>query len=211
MKTDRETMIITIYVIIDTLCQKLLFAPAQKQKLTDGEVITIAICSAIFFHSNHDKSLAWLRASGYFPEMLSLSRYNRRIHQLKDFMEFCFESVSEFFATGELYIEDSMPLPVCKRVRASRNKKVQGKEYCGCCVAKKEKFYGFRLHLIVDTKGIPASMTILPGAYHDLTPIYEITAPLPHDSTVIGDKAFNCASDESRLKELGTTMMPRRF
>jgi len=103
-----------------------------------------------------------------------------------------------------------MPLPVCKRVRASRNKKVQGKEYCGCCVAKKEKFYGFRLHLIVDTKGIPASMTILPGAYHDLTPIYEITAPLPHDSTVIGDKAFNCASDESNLKELGTTMMPRR-
>jgi len=71
MKTDRETMIITIYVIIDTLCQKLLFAPAQKQKLTDGEVITIAICSAIFFHSNHDKSLAWLRASGYFSEMLS--------------------------------------------------------------------------------------------------------------------------------------------
>lgn len=210
MKTDKETMIITIYLTIDTLCQKFLSVAAQKQKLTDAQVITIAICSAIFFNSNHDKALTWLKISGYFPEVLSLSRFNRRIHELKDFIEFCFESVSEFFYTGDLYIEDSMPMPVCKRVRACRNKKVKGKEYCGYCAAKKEKFYGFRLHLIVNTNGIPVSMIILPGAEHDLTPIYEITNPLPQNSKVIGDKAFNSARDESILKELGTILMPRR-
>ena len=103
-----------------------------------------------------------------------------------------------------------MPLPVCKRVRACRNKKVHGREYCGYCVAKKEKFYGFRLHLIVNTNGIPASIAILPGAYHDLTPVYEITAALPPNATVIGDKAFNSASDEKELQKFGITMMPRR-
>lgn len=53
-------------------------------------------------------------------------------------------------------------------------------------------------------------MIILPGAEHDLTPIYEITNPLPQNSKVIGDKAFNSARDESILKELGTILMPRR-
>ena len=65
MKIDRETMIITIYVTIDSLCKNLLSVPAQKQKLTEAEVITIAICSAIFFNSNHEKALVWLRMSGY--------------------------------------------------------------------------------------------------------------------------------------------------
>jgi transposase len=130
MKNNQETVITTVYVLIDTLCKRFLETPAQKQKLTDGEVITIAICSALFFNSNHEKA--------------------------------------------------------------------------------KEKFFGFRLHLIVDTDGIPVSIAIMPGAYHDLTPLYEITSPLPQNSTVIGDKAFNCESDEKALKEFGVTLMPKR-
>ena len=145
MKVDKDTLITTIYVIIDTLCKEVLTAPPQKQKLTDAEIVTITICSALFFNSNHDRALVWLRATGYFPQMLSLSRFNRRIHRLKEFIEFCFESLSELFLTQNLYIEDSMPLPVCKRARASRNKKVRGRQYYGYCAAKREKFFGFRL------------------------------------------------------------------
>ena len=58
MKKDKDSTIITIYIIIDALCENLLHHPAQKQKLTDAEIITIAICSAIFFNSNHDKALS---------------------------------------------------------------------------------------------------------------------------------------------------------
>ena len=172
--------------------------------------MNIAICSALFFNSNHEKALVWLHISGYFPQVLSLSRFNRRVHRMKDFIEYCFESISEIFLSGDLYIEDSMPLPVCKRARASRNKKVRGREYCGYCVAKKEKFFGFRLHLIVDRDGVPVSLAILPGADHDLTPLYEITSPLPQGATVIGDKAFNCQLVESELAEMGVFLMPKR-
>jgi len=209
-KTDKETLITTIYVVIDTLCQEILSVPAQKQKLSDAEIITIAICSALFFGSNHEKARVWLRVTGYFPQMLSLSRFNRRVHYLKDFIEFCFESLNELFLTGNLYIEDSMPLPVCKRARASKNKKIKGREYYGYCAAKEEKFFGFRLHLVVETTGIPVSLAILPSAYHDLTPLYEITFPLPKNSTVIGDKAFNCKTTESALAGFGITLMPKR-
>ena len=140
--------------------------------------------------------------------MLSLSRFNRRVHRLKDFIEYCFESIRELLLTGDLYIEDSMPLPVCKRARASRNRKVKGRDYYGYCVAKKEKFFGFRLHLIADAKGIPVSFVILPAAYHDLTPLYEITTPLPQGSALIGDKVFNCKSLENDLANFGITLSP---
>ena len=50
MKTiiDKESLIITIYVIVAEICEKLLEKPNQKQKLDDAEVITIAICSLFF-------------------------------------------------------------------------------------------------------------------------------------------------------------------
>ncbi len=81
MKLDRNTAIVTIYVTIDTLCKNLITQPAQKQKLDDAKIITMAICSAVFFHSNHDQALAWLSLTGYFP-CFSLSRFNRRVHRL---------------------------------------------------------------------------------------------------------------------------------
>ena len=205
-----ESIIITVYVIVAEICEKLLEKPAQKQKLDDAEVITIAICSALFFNSNHDKTLAWLFHAKYFPIMLSLSRYNRRVHHLKDVIEFCMEKMFELFLSNETYITDSMPLPVCKRSRALRNKKVRGKGYCGYCAAKKEKFFGFRLHMITATNGVPVSIQILPAAFHDLTPIFEITNSLPKNSILLGDKAYNCESIEQFLKDAGVTLMPFR-
>lgn len=210
MKRDKESLIITIYLIVEALCKNLLEVPPQKQKLTDAEVITIAICSALFFNSNHDKALSWLHAAGYFPEILSLSRFNRRIHRLKSFISLCFESIREIFLTGELYIQDSMPIPVCKYARSRRNKKARGREHRGYCAAKKEYFFGFRLHLITNAGGLPVSLEILPASYHDLTPIYELTAPLKNNSIVIGDKAFNSKEDEKSLLNLGTFLMPKR-
>jgi len=44
-----------------------------------------------------------------------------------------------------------MPVPVCKRVRARRWRTVRGRTYCGYCPAKREKFFGWRLHLVCTT------------------------------------------------------------
>jgi len=116
----------------------------------------------------------------------------------------------ELFLNNETFIIDSMPLPVCKRARARRNRKVRGRKYCGYCAAKKEKFFGFRLHVITLTNGIPVSIQILPGAFHDLTPMYEITYSLPKNSILIGDKAYNCKTTEEILKNYGINLMPIR-
>jgi len=74
--------------------------------------------------------------------------------------------LGEALAGDAIFIIDSMPLPVCRRARAWRCKKVRGAEYCGYCAAKCEKFFGWRLHLVITPDGIPASFDLLPASFH---------------------------------------------
>lgn len=94
-----------------------------------------------------------------------------------------------------------MPLPVCKRVRASRSNKLRGREYCSYCASKKEKFFGWRLHLICTAAGLPVSFELLPAAYQDLTALHELAYALPAGVCLYGDKGFISEPDTLSLLE----------
>ena len=81
----------------------------------------------------------------------------------------------------------------------------------GYCAAKKEKFFGFRLHLICTPEGVPVSFATLAGGYHDLTPLHEMTYLLPKGAVVYGDKRYNSEGDEETIvKERGVMIVPVR-
>ena len=65
---------------------------------------------------------------------------------------------------------------------------MRGADYCGYCAAKDEKFFGWRLHLVCTPDGLPAAFEFLPAAYHDLTPLHELTVELPSCARVFADK-----------------------
>ena len=114
-------------------------------------------------------------------------------------------------AVGEAFLLDSLPVPVCRRARARRCRTVRGKRFCGYCAAKREKFFGWRLHLVCTTAGVPVAFDLLPGGLHDLTPVHELTAGLPRDARVYTDKADNSAKDEAGiLAETGVRPVPIR-
>lgn len=121
---------------------------------------------------------------------LSVSRFNRRLRALHEWLYGMMTLLGDLFATGEVFIIDNMPLPVCTHIRAGRCKKVRGKPYCGYCAAKDGKFFGWQLHLICTAEGIPVSFDMLPAAEHDLTPIHNLTFNLPAGATVFGDKGY---------------------
>ena len=59
---------------------------------------------------------------------LSVSRFNRRAHALADWFALLLDVLGEVFASGQAFVVDSLPLPVCRRVRAPRCRKVRGDE-----------------------------------------------------------------------------------
>ena len=192
--------IITSFVICDDLMKILKHKTHRLALVSDAEVVTVALVAAKYFHNHHKIALDVMCQLGYITHPLSASRFNRRLHQLADWLELMLQTLTRLYSTGQSFIVDSMPVPVCRRVRAWRNKKVRGREFCGYCSAKKERFYGFRLHLVCTPTGVPVSFSLLPASYHDLTPIHELTCELPSGANVYGDKAYNSAHDESTIE-----------
>lgn len=193
--------IITVFAIIDDSMKALGHQSHVLAHVPDAEILTVAITSAKFFQNHHERAFCVLQAAGYLSGSLSLSRFNRRLHALADWLPWLAETLGEMFASGEVFIIDSMPVPVCRRARAWHCRKVRGRIYCGYCAAKDEKFFGWRLHLVCTPAGEPVRFTLLPASLHDLTPIHELADALPEGARLFGDKGYISAPDARAILE----------
>ena len=206
-----DDLIVTAYVAIAELLRCAGHRDHALARVGDAEVLTVAVVAAASFQNHQARALAVMQGMGYLSGRLSVSRFNRRLHALADWLGLLLVTLGELFARGEVFLLDSLPLPVCRRVRARRCRKVRGRAYCGYCAAKRERFFGWRLHLVCTPAGVPVAFSLLPAALHDLTPVYELTVGLPPGAAVYADKADNSAPDEATiLAETGERLVPQR-
>jgi hypothetical protein len=210
-----DALIVTIYVVIDETMKTLGHQSHSLAALSDAEVLTVAVVAAHAFGNHQRRALDMLYALGYLTTHLSPSRFNRRLHALAAWLSLLVETVGAGVVQAQAaicdFVIDSLPVPVCRRVRARRGAKVRGRAYCGYCAAKQEKFFGWRLHLVCTTDGVPVACVLLPAGYHDLTPIHELLYGLPPGAYVYADKAYNSADDEaSILSATGVHLVPLR-
>jgi hypothetical protein len=206
-----DDLIVTVYVVIDDVMRALGHRGHPAAQLSDAEVLTVAVVAATSFQNHHERALQVLIGMRYLSGRLGPSRFNRRLHALADWLRLIAEALGAAFAQGEAFLIDSLPVPVCRRVRARRCRKVRGAEYCGYCAAKREKFFGWRLHLVCTLAGVPVAFELLPASLHDLTPVHEVTVGLAEGASVYGDKAYNSAKDEaSILADTRVRLVPQR-
>jgi hypothetical protein len=85
-------------------------------------------------------------------------------------MGWILEGLGEVVTTGDGFSIDSLPAPVCRRACARRWRTVRGRACCGSCAAKRETFFGWRVHLVCRPDGVPVRVQMLPAGMHDLTP-----------------------------------------
>jgi hypothetical protein len=203
--------IIAAFVVIDTMMDRLDHQSDPRASVPDAEIVTIAVVAAKYFANHHERAVQIMQGMRYLSGTISVSRFNRRVHALAEWVGFIAQTLGELFQDGDVFVIDSIPVPVCRRVRARRCRKVRGREYCGYCAAKKEKFFGWRLHLICTPHGVPVAFQLIPGGFHDLTPIHELAVGLPAESRLFGDKAYNAAADEATIREeTGVRLIPVR-
>ena len=175
------------------------------------KVLTVAVVAAAYFHNRHARALQVMLGMHYLSGRLSTSRFNRCLHTPADWIGLALAILGDPFAAGGAFVLNSLPLPVCRRVRARHCGKVRDRGYCGYCAAKREKFFGWRLHLAVTPLGVPVAFAVLPAACHDLTPVHELTVGLPADACAYGDKKFDSRADEaSILADTGVRLVPIR-
>jgi hypothetical protein len=118
-----DLWIITSYVIIDDLMKQGDHHSHRLAPVSDAEVLTVAVVAAKYFQNHHERALGVMRLE-YLSGRLSMSRFNRRLPAPADWLGLVLATVASVWAQGEGLVIDSLPLPVCRRVRARRCRKL---------------------------------------------------------------------------------------
>jgi hypothetical protein len=183
------TYIVTSYVVVDDVLKLIGHTDDCRAHVSNAEILTVAIVAAKYFQNHHERALCIVQQTGYLPK-LSVSRFNRRLHALRDILLLIASLLGEMMATGNVFVIDTLPVPVCKRVRADRCRKVQGDDYLGYCASKREYYFGWQLHLVCDAAGIPVAFDLLPAKWDELTLVQDLLSVLPPGSSVVADKGY---------------------
>jgi len=202
--------IVTVYVIIADTLLLMGHQDDTRSRITTAEILTVAVVAAKYFQNHHERALAILQLTHYLPAF-SLSRFNRRLHHSQAYLTDLVTWLGEQTAQMGLCVMDALPLPVCKKVRADRCRKVRGRGFMGWSSAKREWYFGWRLHWLCDTVGVPITFTLLPAAWHELTAFHDLTADLPPGTLVVADGAYISHTDEHMAWDAGRIgLIPKR-
>ncbi len=198
------TKTIAIYVFIDDLLKEIEHKEPTNRNMSDAEIIKTVLISSIYFSGHHEKAMSFMSSTGMVTHMLSKSRFNRRLHQIRDLIVDLFFQLSALIKDLNIrseYSIDSFPLHTCDNIRIANSKLIRGAVYRGKKVSMRRYFYGYNIHLLCTVDGIPVEYTFLPGSRHDSNALKQMPLLLPPGSIVYADSAYTNYSIEQMLKD----------
>ena len=195
---------IAIYVFIDDLLKETKYNEPTNRNMSDAEVITTVLVSAIYFSGHHEKAMSFMSSTGMVTHMLSKSRFNRRLHQIRELIVDLFFQLSSLIKELNIsseYSIDSFPIHTCDNIRIANSKLIQGEIYRGKKVSMRRYFYGYNVHVLCTADGIPVEYTFLPGRRHDSNALKQMPLLVPPGSKIYADSAYTNYSIEQMLKD----------
>jgi len=209
-----DEKIITIYCLCDDWLKALSHHEDPQCRVIDAEIMTCALVSMRYFQGNFERGRDVLRWSRYMPDLLSRSRFNRRLHALKERFAQLFIFLGQLWKhlnEEATYVLDSFPIPVCDNIRIGRCRLYRDEAFRGFCPSKKRYFYGLKLHLMITGQGQPIELFLSPGQTADVNALQWYSFDLDAGSIVYGDKAYTDYGIEDLLAEaLDVTLSPLR-
>ena len=198
-----EEVHIAIYILCDDFLKILNMKDDPQCTMTNAEVVAFTIISAKLSCGNHKNSRWILKKLRYFPNILSESRLNRRIHNIPwsvwlaifKILSFIFESNND----NHEYAVDSFPVSSCAKSRIDKRRLFLDKKYIGFSASKKKYFCGLKVHMVVTIYGEPIEVLFKPASSGDLAVLW--TMNLPENSIIYADGAYNSYDLEDILLE----------
>jgi hypothetical protein len=201
-----EDFIIAVFCLIDDELKKMLNGQRLRQRgptpgLQDSEVITMEIVGE-FLGNDCDKSIwEYFRShwKHFFPKIPDRSNFVRQaanLHAVKRILQERLALVLGAF-TDSLHLIDGLPMPVCKFARAYFSKVFKGDAAYGYCATKKEHYFGFRGHLVVNSMGVITAATFTAANIDERDVCPELVRKIR--GLLVGDKGFMRPSLQSEL------------
>jgi Transposase DDE domain len=200
-----DDKIIATFCLCDDLLKAMHHQEDRHGQMNDAEIMTTALIASLFFRGNHESARAMLYQHGYIPQMLSKSRFSRRLHRIKDIFIILFDVLGQTWKilnTDAVYVIDSLPIAVCDNIRIRRAKIYADENFRGYQASKKRYFYGLKIHLMVTQDGQPVECFLTHGGFGDVDALKYYAYELPDGSIIYADKAYNDYEIEDLLKEV---------
>lgn len=201
---DLETFIVTVYCEIDDFIQDHCPARSLRQRgplpqLSDSEVITMEIVGE-YLGLNTEKAIYqyfdrhW---KSFFPNLPDRSNFVRQCANLWAVKRVLFEKFQNPIGSV-LQIVDSMPLEVCKFVRAKHSRLFRGIAAYGKWFG--QTVYGFKLHLKITRIGMIRGFDLTEANPSDIRVLPQLLEG-SHSHWVLGDKGYRSKSLSQELLE----------
>ena len=166
-------------------------------KMNDCSIIALSICQETL--GIDSENYLWSKLSNDygadFPSLVDRSNFNRRRRRLQMFVHEVTKELSVNLTKGEdVFIVDSIPVPVCKIAREKRCK--FGRESFetspdkGYSAVSKSYYYGYKLHLVTSVTGVFYSMDLTKASVHDVSYLKDVKQSGMKNATLIGDKGY---------------------
>src|SRR5215813_6077082 len=129
-----DDKIIATFCLCDDLLKAMHHQENCQCQMNDAEVMTTAFIASLFFRGNHESARAMLKQHGYIPHMVSKSRFNRRLHRIKEIFIILFNLLGKTWKTlneDMIYVIDSIPIAVCDNIRIRRSKIYSDEKFRG--------------------------------------------------------------------------------
>lgn len=146
----------------------------SEPSFSDAEVITIALVGEL---QGEDSQKAWhgkvkKNWRHLFPLLCDRTRYGRRLRRLRVPMAHIQQHLCFLLGVEEdrHRIVDSFPLSLCRLQRVnSSSRPFEYMATVGYNASKKEYYYGFKVQLLCDLRGIPTFLVLTPAHASDLS------------------------------------------
>jgi hypothetical protein len=145
----------------------------------------------------------WLH---FFPKMPDRSNFVRQaanLHVVKRLLQESLAiSLNAFQDT--LHIIDGLPIPICKIARAHFSQIFKGDATYGYCASKKERYYGFRGHIVISSTGIITGAIFTKANVDERDACPELVEKIK--GLLLGDKGYIRPELQEQLKKQGLNL-----
>lgn len=157
-------------------------------QLADSEVLTMEIVGEMLgFDTDKDIfGFFWNFYLDFFPALTNRVSFTRHASNLWLVKKRLFDYVAEMFK-DVVNVIDSFPVPICRFARARFSKLFRGIATYGKELGN-QTFYGFRLHVKINSLGMIQAFEMAPANVHDLRMLDELTEG--DSGIMLADRAY---------------------
>ena len=220
MNPHLDTLVTALYVRIDDLlAQNPQWAPQRpavgiKPKLSDAELVALAVVSALLGFDNESRFVRYAKAHlrPWFPYIPNRDGYNKRLRRCADMIARVISRLARECPdwADDVWLVDSTPVECGRSPQTQRRSDLAGWAQYGWSASHSRFFWGLRLHLIATPSGLPVAFALAGAKADEREVCAEMIARAQiarSAQTLIADKGYRSKAFEQQLNDAGITLL----